>query len=52
MFSKACEYAILTVVFIATASLEGERVGFNETAAGIDSPEVFTAKILQKKLVL
>lgn len=48
MFSKACEYAIRSVIFIATASLRGERVGFKEIAAAIDSPEAFTAKTLQK----
>lgn len=48
MFSKACEYAIRSVIFIATTSLKGERVGFKEIAKGIDSPEAFTAKTLQK----
>ncbi|WP_413512736.1 RrF2 family transcriptional regulator [Myroides odoratus] len=48
MFSKACEYAIRSVVFIAVASLNGERVGFKEIAKEIDAPEAFTAKILQK----
>lgn len=48
MFSKACEYAIRSVVFVAVASLNGERVGFKEIAKEIDAPEAFTAKILQK----
>lgn len=48
MFSKACEYAIRSVVFIAVSSLEGTRVGFKEIAKEIDAPEAFVAKILQK----
>lgn len=48
MFSKACEYAIRSVVFISVASLRGERVGFKEIAKEIAAPEAFTAKILQK----
>lgn len=48
MFSKACEYAIRSVIFIASASLKGERVGFKEIAKEIGSPEAFTAKTLQK----
>lgn len=48
MFSKACEYAIRSVIFIAVSSMKAERVGFKEIAKEIDAPEAFTAKILQK----
>ena len=48
MFSKACEYAIRSVIFIANKSTEGERCTLHEISAGIDSPLAFTAKILQK----
>ncbi|WP_010250758.1 RrF2 family transcriptional regulator [Myroides injenensis] len=48
MFSKGCEYAIRSVIFVAASSLKGERVGFKEIAKEIDAPEAFTAKILQK----
>lgn len=48
MFSKACEYAIRSLIFISVSSLKGERVGFKEIAKEIDAPEAFTAKILQK----
>lgn len=48
MFSKACEYAIRSVVFIAVVSLKGERVGFRAIAQEIDAPQAFIAKILQK----
>ncbi|MFT3904629.1 MAG: Rrf2 family transcriptional regulator [Niabella sp.] len=47
MFSKACEYGIRSAIFIAKSSLKGERVGIKEIAREIDSPEAFTAKILQ-----
>lgn len=47
MFSKACEYGIRSAILIAKTSLEGERIGIKEIAKEIDSPEAFTAKILQ-----
>lgn len=48
MFSKACEYAIRSVIYIGVSSLKQQRVGFKEIASAIDAPEAFTAKILQK----
>ena len=47
MFSKACEYGIKATIFIATKSYEGKRVSPKEIAQEIDSPQAFTAKILQ-----
>ncbi|MEZ4792468.1 MAG: Rrf2 family transcriptional regulator [Gelidibacter sp.] len=47
MFSKACEYAIKASIFIAISSREGKRVSPKEIATEIDSPQAFTAKILQ-----
>jgi len=47
MFSKACEYAIKATIFTAKQALEGKRTNVKEIAEGIDSPEAFTAKILQ-----
>lgn len=47
MFSKACEYGIRATIFIASKSLDGERVSLKEIAREIDSPVAFTAKILQ-----
>ncbi len=47
MFSKACEYGIRAMIFIADKSLEGQRCNLKEIAKGINSPEAFTAKILQ-----
>ncbi len=46
MFSKACEYGIKAIVYIATQSLQGNRVKIGDVAGHADSPEAFTAKIL------
>ncbi|MEX0995574.1 MAG: Rrf2 family transcriptional regulator [Flavobacteriaceae bacterium] len=48
MLSKACEYGIRATLFIAAQSLQGKRVVLPEIAKAIDSPEPFTAKILQQ----
>jgi Rrf2 family transcriptional regulator, iron-sulfur cluster assembly transcription factor len=48
MFSKACEYGIRATLYIALQSEEKNRVSLKEIAKQIDSPEAFTAKILQK----
>jgi Rrf2 family iron-sulfur cluster assembly transcriptional regulator len=48
VFSKSCEYAIKAAIFIANNSLVDKKVGFVDIAKMIDSPEAFTAKILQK----
>ncbi len=48
MFSKACEYSIRAAIFIAARSMEGKRTNLKEISAAIDSPEAFTAKILQQ----
>ncbi|MBA6151236.1 RrF2 family transcriptional regulator [Gelidibacter maritimus] len=47
MFSKACEYGIKASIYIALNSYDGNRVSLKEIAKEIDSPEAFTAKILQ-----
>jgi Rrf2 family protein len=47
MFSKACEYGIRGMLYIARKSRDGVRVGIKEIARAIDSPEPFMAKILQ-----
>lgn len=46
MFSKSCEYGIKAIIYIATRSLEGERVKIGEVSVGINAPKAFTAKIL------
>ncbi|MFN8319902.1 MAG: Rrf2 family transcriptional regulator [Saprospiraceae bacterium] len=48
MFSKSCEYGIRAVLFIARETLEERRTNLSAIANAIDSPEAFTAKILQE----
>ncbi|TVR77888.1 MAG: Rrf2 family transcriptional regulator [Saprospirales bacterium] len=56
MFSKACEYSIKAVIYLATRSEQNQRARLPEIAEAIGSPEAFTAKILQelarKKLLI
>ncbi len=47
MLGKTTEYAIRALVYIYIRNLEGKRPGFKEIARNINSPEQFTAKILQ-----
>lgn len=46
MFSKACEYGLKAMIYIATQSLENNRVKIGDVADNAGSPEAFTAKIL------
>ncbi len=48
MFSKACEYGIKASIFIARESIQGNRVNLKQIADSVDSPEAYTAKILQQ----
>jgi Rrf2 family protein len=48
IFSKACEYAIKASIFVARRSNDGQRSNLKEISAAIESPEAFTAKILQQ----
>ncbi len=48
MFSKACEYAIRATIYIADQSNLDRRVSLKDIAKAIDSPEAFTAKIMQQ----
>jgi Rrf2 family protein len=48
IFSKSCEYALRSVLYICTKSSEGINLSVKEIAAEIESPEPFTAKILQQ----
>lgn len=56
MFSKACEYSIRAMIFIAQKSKDGHRLSIKEISTGVDSPEHFMGKILtqlsRKGLVL
>jgi Rrf2 family protein len=46
MFSKACEYSIRAMIFIAQRTKNGDRLGIREIAAGVDSPTHFMGKLL------
>lgn len=48
MFSRACEYAIKIMIYIAGNKQQGQRIGLREITKAIESPEAFTAKILQQ----
>lgn len=48
IFSKACEYGIRATIYIAQQSINSNRASLKAIAKEIDSPEAFTAKILQK----
>ncbi|RYM35045.1 Rrf2 family transcriptional regulator [Brumimicrobium glaciale] len=48
MFSKACEYGIKATLYIAEQALKSDKkTGVKDISKAIDSPEAFTAKILQ-----
>lgn len=47
MFSKSCEYAIKAVLHLCIHTGKGSKLSIHEIAEAIDSPEPFTAKILQ-----
>ncbi|AYD46786.1 MAG TPA: Rrf2 family transcriptional regulator [Arachidicoccus soli] len=48
MFSKSCEYGIKATLHIAHQSQQSKYVSLKEIAKAINSPEAFTAKILQQ----
>ncbi len=47
MIGKTSEYAIRAMVYVYIQNQNGERPGFKEISKKIDSPEQFTAKVLQ-----
>ena len=47
MFSKSCEYAIKATIHLCVETKDGGRLSIAEISEAIDSPEPFTAKILQ-----
>ena len=46
MFSKACEHGLKAMIYIASKSMESERVKIGEVAEHTGTPEAFTAKVL------
>ncbi len=47
MFSKTAEYALRATIFIAKEGTVDHKLSIGEIAVAIDSPQSFTAKILQ-----
>jgi Rrf2 family protein len=47
MIGKTTEYAIRALVYVYIQNQDGKRPGFKEIAKKINSPEQFTAKVLQ-----
>lgn len=47
MFSKACEYGIRAILYVAANSNEKKRVGIAEICDHIAAPSHFTAKVMQ-----
>lgn len=48
MFSKACEYGIKAMIYLCERHEDLQKTGIKEIADKIQSPEAFTAKIMQK----
>ncbi|MGJ8761755.1 MAG: RrF2 family transcriptional regulator [Polaribacter sp.] len=48
MFSKTCEYGLRAVLFIAQETAHGYKVSMSKVSDEINSPQAFTAKILQQ----
>ncbi|NAS32426.1 Rrf2 family transcriptional regulator [Flavobacteriaceae bacterium R38] len=48
MFSKSCEYGLRAVIFIAQQTTQNNKVSLSTISEKIDSPQAFTAKILQQ----
>lgn len=48
MFLKTTEYALRAVIYIAQKGSEEKKLGLSQIAKAIDSPQSFTAKILQQ----
>lgn len=47
MLGKTTEYAIRALVYVYMQNIKGKRPGYKEISKEIDSPEQFTAKVLQ-----
>jgi Rrf2 family protein len=48
MFKKETEYALRALVYIQLQNTKGRRPGITEIASEIETPQSFTAKILQR----
>ncbi|MGB1268499.1 MAG: RrF2 family transcriptional regulator [Flavobacteriaceae bacterium] len=48
MFSKSCEYGLRAVIYIAQQSALDNKVSLHTISEAINSPQAFTAKVLQQ----
>lgn len=48
MFSKTCEYGLRAVLYIGQQSIDNKKVSMSTISQEINSPQAFTAKILQQ----
>lgn len=48
MFSKSCEYGLRAILYIAQQTEQNNKVSLTTISEAIDSPQPFTAKILQQ----
>jgi Rrf2 family protein len=48
IFSKSCEYALKSVIYLSANVKDNDKANVKEISNAINSPEPFTAKILQQ----
>lgn len=48
MFSKSCEYGLRAIIYIAQQSALDVKVNLSTISEAINSPQAFTAKVLQQ----
>ena len=48
MFSNSCEYGLRAIIFIAQQTTQNNKVSLSTISEEINSPQAFTAKVLQK----
>lgn len=48
MFSKSCEYGLRAIIYIAQQTNKNNKVSLTTISQEINSPQAFTAKILQQ----
>ena len=48
MFSKSCEYGLRAIIFLAQQNEQNIKVSLTKISESINSPQAFTAKILQQ----
>ena len=48
MFSKSCEYGLRAIIYIAEQTALGNKVSLARISIAVNSPQAFTAKVLQQ----